>query len=437
MTSINIIDRLTGIEFEKIIKEFLADLGFTDLFQTKASRDFGVDIVCNLNKDSYVVQTKRYNRPVNLKSVQEVYAGMKYYQADYCIVVTNNVFTEAAIELAEKCNCKLIDRHDIVEWLKTGFESTAKFFDFLKAKKLKTFRISSDNLIKEYYAIKDKFHKQPTIAIIEKESKYSSSVYRKRWGSWNNFLKSINEALLHNKSITKKELYENFLDIKKQIGKTPTSNEINILGIYSKSTYERHYGSWNKFLKSIGDNPIKKHKISEQEFINEFYKVKSILGHSPSTIEMRKHGNIAPNSYKRLWGSWSNFLKSQGEIYQKRNILESDLVKAYLKLKKLLKKNSLTQKDMNLYGEYSSSVYERRYGSWNKFLNFIGDKPNKIEITSKALIQDYMRVKSTLNKNVLSCNDIRKNGKFSLSTYLKRFNTWKEFLEQMKNGHDT
>jgi 1,2-phenylacetyl-CoA epoxidase catalytic subunit len=89
---------------------------------------------------------------------------------------------------------------------------------------------------------------------------------------------------------------------------------------------------------------------------------------------MRKYGHIAPNSYKRLWGSWSNFLKEQGENYQRRNIPNEELMKAYLKLKKQLNKTCLTQKDMNLYGEFSSSVYERRFGSWNKFLNCIGDK---------------------------------------------------------------
>ena len=94
-------------------KGFLENIGLFKSKNQKCLAILVVDIVGNLNNQKYVIQAKRYNRPVNLKSVQEVYAGMKYYEADFCMVVSNNIFTEAAIELAKSCNCKLIDRDDV------------------------------------------------------------------------------------------------------------------------------------------------------------------------------------------------------------------------------------------------------------------------------------------------------------------------------------
>ncbi|MDO9391379.1 MAG: restriction endonuclease [bacterium] len=432
MSEINIIDKLTGVEFEIFVKEFLENIGFSNLKTTKASGDFGVDVTGNLNTEKYVIQTKRYNRPVNLKSVQEVYTGMKYYGADLCMVVSNNIFTEAAIELAKSCNCKLVDRDDLEKWLKKDFSSPKMFLEFLQEKKLKKFKIPSEKLVQEYYSLKEKLGKQPTISDIDSKCKFSSSVYRKRWGTWNFFLKAINEPIIQNKSITIKEFENNFKDVKEQIGKTPTTKDMNILGEYSISAYERKYGTWNKFLEGINESLNKKHKISKDDFVNEFSRVKLLLGHVPTTFEMSENGNIAPNSYRRIWGSWSNFLKEQGEKYQKRNIPEADLIRAYLGLKKQLNKESLTQKDMNDFGNYCASVYERRFGSWNKFLKYIGDKENlKTDISKKDLKEEYLRIKNILNKSTLSCSDIRKHSKYALSTYFKRFGSWNSFLKEI------
>ena len=432
---IKIVDKLTGIEFEKFAKGFLENIGFSNLKTTKMSGDFGVDIVGNLNNQKYVIQAKRYNRPVNLKSVQEVYAGMKYYEADFCMVVSNNIFTEAAIELAKSCNCKLIDRDDVEKWFKKDFSSPKMFLDFLQEKKVKKFKISSEELIQEYYSLKEKLGKQPIISEVDTKCKFSSSVYKKRWGAWNLFLKAINEPLIQNKSITITEFENNYKDVKEQIGKTPTTKNMNILGEYSISAYEIKFGSWNKFLESIGEDLNKKHNISKDAFMAEFLRVKSVIGHVPTVIEMSKHGNIAPNSYKRIWGSWSNFLKEQGEKYQRRDIPEEELIAAYLKLKKQLKKESLTQNNMNNYGKFSSSVYERRFGSWHNFLKHIGENTRlNTNISDKDLIDDYLRIKILLNKTVLSCNDIRKSSKFALSTFLKRFGSWKSFIDKIEKN---
>lgn len=439
MGKINIIDKLTGIEFENFTKEFLERIGFSNLKTTKASGDFGVDIIGNLKNQRYVIQTKRHGSPVNLKSVQEVYAGMRYYGADYCMVVTNNTFTEAAKELAKRCNCKLIDREDFIKLPDEDFTSPESFFDFIEEKKLKKklkkFIISSEQLIEEYHRLKQSIGKQPTISDIDSKSKFSSSAYRRRWGTWNMFLQAINEPLLQNKSITKKEFEDNYKEVKEKIGRTPTGKDMNILGKYSLSAYGRRFGTWNKFLESIGENLNKKDNISKADFIGEFLRVKSVIGHVPTTLEMSKHGGIGRNSYKRIWGSWSNFLKEQGEKYQRRNIPEEELTEAYLKLKKQLKKGSLTQKDMNDCGKFSPSVYERRFGSWHKFLKHIGDNAiRKTDISEKDLFDDYLRIKILLNKNALSCNDIRKNSKFALSTFFKRFGSWNSFIDKIEKN---
>lgn len=372
----NAINKLSGRKFEILVEDVLESMGFIRLGKTKISGDYGVDLIGYLQEKKHAIQIKRWSRPVNLKSVQEVYTGMKFYGAESCVVVTNNVFTKAAQELAQKCSCKLIAGEDIKGWVDKRFQTAEDFFRFLENKKITKYRVSSEDLVKEFMRVKSSMGRQPTISEMDSNGKFSSSAYRKRWGTWNNFLRSINQPLIQDKSITNEALKADYYEVKRKMGRAPTRKDMVDVGKYGKSMYDRRFGGWNKFLESIDQSQsiTKKHMIPRDEFVNEFKRVKSRLGHAPNASEMRKYGNIAPNTYKRLWGSWSNFLKEQGENYRRINIPEKELVKAYLKLKKQLRKNLLTQKDMNQYGEFSSSVYERRFGSWNKFLNYIGDK---------------------------------------------------------------
>ena len=105
---------------------------------------------------------------------------------------------------------------------------------------------------------------------------------------------------------------------------------------------------------------------------------------------------------------------------------------AYLKLRKQLKKQSVTQHDMNEYGKFSSSTFERRWRSWTKFLSFVGDTGSRrTGITDDDLKSDYLAVGKMLGKSRCSARDIRQHSKFSLSTYLNRFGKWRHLQEML------
>ncbi|MBS4030548.1 MAG: restriction endonuclease [Clostridiales bacterium] len=99
---------ITGEEFELYIKFIFEKLGY-NVELTKATGDQGADLVLMKDNVKTVVQAKFYNNSVGNKAVQEVVAALKIYDAQIGIVVTNNRFTKAAIELAEANNIYLID----------------------------------------------------------------------------------------------------------------------------------------------------------------------------------------------------------------------------------------------------------------------------------------------------------------------------------------
>lgn len=112
------IDLLDGQGFENVCASLMLANGFENIEQTKASGDFGVDILAERDGLRYGVQCKRYNKKLDSRPVQEISAGMAYYGCDVGAVMTNSGFTDHAAELAEAGGIELWDRETIIAWLK-------------------------------------------------------------------------------------------------------------------------------------------------------------------------------------------------------------------------------------------------------------------------------------------------------------------------------
>ncbi len=106
-TIVKELDNLTGAEFEQYVANILRQKGFHEIRMTKASGDYGVDIIAILNGSTYAIQCKRNKSHIGVKAVQEVFAGKQYYQADYAIVISNSDFTTNAKKLAKETGVKL------------------------------------------------------------------------------------------------------------------------------------------------------------------------------------------------------------------------------------------------------------------------------------------------------------------------------------------
>ena len=83
---------------------------FEDVEVTRGSGDYGIDILAEKDGVTYAIQCKCYNAPVGVKAVQEAYAGRDYYDRMVGAVLTNQHFTQPAVEAAEKLKILLWDR---------------------------------------------------------------------------------------------------------------------------------------------------------------------------------------------------------------------------------------------------------------------------------------------------------------------------------------
>ncbi|MBR6149031.1 MAG: restriction endonuclease [Lachnospiraceae bacterium] len=103
-------DEMEGHDFEYYCAELLEGMGFVEVEVTKGSGDFGADILAEKDGISYAVQCKCYDKPIGVRAVEEIYAGRDYYDRMVGVVMTNQYFTQPAVDMAKKLNILLWDR---------------------------------------------------------------------------------------------------------------------------------------------------------------------------------------------------------------------------------------------------------------------------------------------------------------------------------------
>ncbi len=115
------IDTMSGTEFEDFMAEILHRSGVEVIELTKASGDFGADIIVIHEGERTTVQCKRYSKPIGVKAVQEAISAKDYYKCTKAAVITNSDFTRQARELAAESGVILWDRQAVY-----GFMASAQ-----------------------------------------------------------------------------------------------------------------------------------------------------------------------------------------------------------------------------------------------------------------------------------------------------------------------
>lgn len=217
----NYFDNMSGEEFEKYVAEILDIIGFYNITLTKCSGDQGVDIVAEKDGLRYAFQCKRYSFPVGNKAVQEIYSGKSYYRCNIGVVVTNNVFTNSAKELAFE--------NGIVLW----------DINFLN----RYVRKKSNNCFRDKLNFENGFS-------VFKNNYMSKKLYEYLNSYSLEYIKSYIER--NDLCDEEKEIIENMgFDIKLYNAKCYEASEYNILYTYYCSLKETFYNTetYKKFLK--------------------------------------------------------------------------------------------------------------------------------------------------------------------------------------------
>lgn len=110
------IENLDGTAFEQYVEALLRKRGYR-VQHTGGSGDLGVDLIAEKPPLKYAVQVKRQAQPVSRHAVSDAVAGKAHYGCNAAMVVTNNLFSPGAQQLAQANGCKLVDRNVLADWI--------------------------------------------------------------------------------------------------------------------------------------------------------------------------------------------------------------------------------------------------------------------------------------------------------------------------------
>jgi len=105
---------MDGLDFEKYIASILSKQGYSSIKLTERF-DYGVDIIAHKDGIRWGIQAKRYSGLVKADAVRQVVTGLSIYKCDRAMVITNSVFSNFAVRLAQSNQCVLVDRNQLAK----------------------------------------------------------------------------------------------------------------------------------------------------------------------------------------------------------------------------------------------------------------------------------------------------------------------------------
>jgi len=103
-------NNMSGEAFEVYCGKLLLANGYRDVRQTKASNDFGADLVATgPDSERWVFQCKRYGGMVDNSAVREVVSSKAHYKATKAGIITNSKLTANARKLAHENGVKIYE----------------------------------------------------------------------------------------------------------------------------------------------------------------------------------------------------------------------------------------------------------------------------------------------------------------------------------------
>jgi len=158
-----------------------------------------------------------------------------------------------------------------------------------------------------------------------------------------------------------------------RLGKTPTVVDLHKdpETDVPPERYVEEYGDWGSALEAAGLDPeeMGSKQIPDRELLAELQRLAQAVGGSPTREDMKEKGEYSDTVYQNRFGSWNGALKAA--MLETRELSEGELLRALDHLASDLGRVPRAD-DMREQGEYAPVTYHRRFGSWRAALGEAG-----------------------------------------------------------------
>lgn len=274
--------------------------------------------------------------------------------------------------------------------------SSKNIADLLEGFIAKTDYVECENttILSSYEEIKTKLGRTPTLSDLDKTLRYKINRYYKNYTT---FLLSMGDSK-HRSKPSNEQLKSEYLRIRNLLGKPPSAKEIKYWALIPYNSF--HQYPLTQLQKECGDIPLCDRSVSKEELIQEYLELKKQLGHFPTGKEIDKLGKHKSHQYRRKFGSLEQFYKlPQVNVPQKIALtsLEIEVMYTLLDLCLELKHENLSYQVLRELSQgrkkiLTTNLIESRFGSFSTFTENLKSNHHSTQLKKQLMeiIQLYI-----------------------------------------------
>ena len=122
------------------------------------------------------------------------------------------------------------------------------------------------------------------------------------------------------------------------------------------------------------------------------------------------------------------------------NASDADIINDVIRVKEIYKKDTITRKEYDVYGNYRSSTILKHGLSWNEILQMAGLKLNvNHDFSNEDLLEEIERLWVKLGRQPTTTDIKNGESRYSLNTFTRHFGSWRNALSSFikyVNGKD-
>lgn len=235
----------------------------------------------------------------------------------------------------------------------------------------------------------------------------------------------------HTEEEKKEAIREEILRLDSVTDGTPRQKDMANHGEFAPATVARLFGSWGSAVSDVGldPNPAAYDEIPDDDLIQDIRALAEELGRPPLGTEVDELGKFSTVPYRRF-GTWDEVLQKAGlEPVDRKDISNEDLIDEIQRLSEDIG-HPPTRSEMTEHGQYSPSPYIDRFGGWNASLRTAGLEVNtRSKISRKETLEEFRRV-GGLVSHIPRRRDVEEHSEFSIGPFEDKFDSWPDLREE-------
>lgn len=172
--------------------------------------------------------------------------------------------------------------------------------------------LAEEEMIKDIRRLEEKLGRTPTTRDVHEQGQYGVNSYYRTFGSWNDAIEKAELQPNSHYNISKEELIEDIKRTSEEFEKVVTKEEYRKRGEFGPDVCSKKFGSWNKALRKAGYEPVMEKGIEKDKLISEIIRLAEEIGKKPTSKDMEDKGEYSLKAYTTHFGYWNDALEEAG-----------------------------------------------------------------------------------------------------------------------------